>query len=872
MWQTGPRMHSTTEAATARARWSVAAVDSYRQEHLAEAERIANVGSWELDFATERRVFSEQFCRIFGLPPDAEPEIAELQEMERAAREALQPVSEQLRFTLPDGSVRTIVFHARVVRHDDGDPLRLIGVVQDVTERVAHEEELHRIAVLQAAVANLGQIALSGASLDFLLNQVTALLPNLLDVDLCHILQKRAGGELRLMSGSSPSARPMVATLTVTIESSDDRPWGILGVHTSTPRTFSAADAEFLRSIAAVLAQAIERDRVDAERRTRALQQSAIAEVGRAVLTKLDGNTLNRICELVARGLGVDVADFLAGDEAVPDGALCVPVASAACTFGALVARPRAGGAFTGQEIEYVESIANILAEAMEREESQASRQQLTRRLELLLESTLEGICTIDAQGRCTMINAAAARMIGQAADTLLGVQMHALVHSKRPDGSPYPQSECPIGQVLLTRKAFTIQNDVFWRADGTPFPVSYSVAPIFDGLDVIGAVVAFRDVTERSTLEQKLEQANRLSSLGRLAATVAHEFNNVLMGIAPFIEVIRRKPERIASALDQMTGAVARGKRITEEILRFTRPAELVRADFAVEPWLRAVASEALNVLSARHHVVIEYVDESLRVYADRNQLHQIVSNVIVNARDAMPGGGTITITARREEPGARFAFGFVERPERFIHIAVADTGSGMSEETLRHIFEPLFTTKTSGTGLGLAVAHQVVERHGGEIFAESALGAGTTFHLFIPIAEGQSAAPVAVPSAPSVPRARHLLLVDDDEVIVSGLVALLELEGIKVDAVTTGRAAIDFLRDTTPDVVLLDVGLPDIDGTDVYAHIAATKPELPVVFSTGHADTAGLHDLADRRHVVSLLKPYDLETLLEAIERAVG
>ncbi|HYU27324.1 MAG TPA: ATP-binding protein, partial [Thermoanaerobaculia bacterium] len=765
------------------------------QEQLAEAQRMANVGSWEVDFTTGLRAYSDQFCRIFGVDPDeqdATPDVERLQAMEKSARETLQPVAEQHRLVLPDGSTRTVVSRIHVVFNDAHAPQRLVGVVQDITERVAHEEELRRVAVQQAAVANLGQLALSGASLDFLFTQITTLLRNILGVDICHILQKRSGGELALVAGSQPSPHTIVSGLTVMIASVDERPWGTLSVHTSERRTFSPTDGDFLRSVAAVLAQAIERNRADAELRARALQQSAIAELGRAALTKVDGETIERACALAARGLGMEEVEFVPRhDGRGPEPR--IPVSSSAQTFGALVVHVERD--LTDDEVNYVQSIANILAEAMDREQTHAARQQLTRSLQLLLESTLEGISTIDAEGRCTMVNAAAARMFGRTAEEMLGVEMHELVHGRRADGSPYPRSECPISHVLRDATPQAGISEVFWHAEGTPFPVEYSAAPIVDGDAVVGVVVIFADITERRKLELKLEQATRLSNLGRLAATVAHEFNNVLMGISPFVEVIRRKPERTAMALGQIAGAIGRGKRITEEILRFTRPAELVRKDFAVEPWLRDLTADVDAVLPPSLRVVVDVIDPLLRVHADRNQLHSVLTNLIVNARDAMPDGGTVAISARREAA--------------FAHLTVRDSGCGMSEETLRHIFEPLFTTKGSGTGLGLAVAHQVVERHGGEIFAESTAGAGTTFHLLIPIAtsEEESAAPIAAPPPPKSSRVRRLLLVDDDEAVVAGLAALLEMEGIEVDAVGSGAAAIDYLRHATPHVVLLDV-----------------------------------------------------------------
>ncbi len=361
--------------------------------------------------------------------------------------------------------------------------------------------------------------------------------------------------------------------------------------------------------------------------------------------------------------------------------------------------------------------------------------QQLTSNLQLLLESTAEGIVAVDVDGRCQLVNRSAARMLGTSEDELTGVEMHEVSHNRYADGSPRSVEDCPIMEVLHTGATLVIADDTFWRADGTPFPVEYSAAPLVEDGNTIGVVVTFSDISERLKLEAKLEQDQRLSSLGRLAATVAHEFNNVLMGIAPFLEVIRRTTsrERIESALGQMSLSLARGKRITGEILRFTQPAALSRARVAVAEWLSAVSAEAHSLLppSCTLDVVSE---EGLAIDGDVRQLHQMLTNLILNARDAMPAGGVLTIRASREPAEAKFPFGIVERPERFVHLSVRDTGTGMTEETRRHIFEPLFTTRKSGTGLGLSLAHQIVARHGGEIFVESVPGGGTTFHIFVP------------------------------------------------------------------------------------------------------------------------------------------
>jgi PAS domain S-box-containing protein len=882
------------------------------------------------------------------------------------------------RYLRKDGSAAWTNVALSPMRAQNGEIATIIVLVEDISEQKHAEEELRRRAVLQSAVANLGQLALSGASVDFLLMQSAISLRNVLDVDLSEVLQRKAS-DFVLVAGAGwddheigiskpgpgsqasftvdaampvivediaaedrfvPSEllvkKAIVSGLTVTISSGDGTAWGVLGVHARRKRRFTAYEIDFLRSVATVLGQAIDRAQSDAEVRTRARQQSAIASLGRLVLTSLDSDVLDHACELLRIGVAADYAflvelsgdtlrhrggqvwhdglpheiavrataqsglTILSGepvlvddyrtddrfdtyDATVPHGILSgvmVPIASAARTFGVLSAQSRTARHFRPEDIDFLQAIANMLAEAMEREAARAAvlhamseRERVTRNLELLLESTVEGIYTIDLDGRCTMVNRAAAAFLGLEPHELLGERVHDLLHPFKPDGSPLPVEECAVHDVLRTGEPRTVTNDVFRRKDNLPIPVAYSAAPIVDGDRLVGAVVTFTDLTERRKLELRLEQANRLSSLGRLAATIAHEFNNVLMGIAPFVEVVRRapSPQKVATSLDHIASSVKRGRRITQDILRFTQPAEPVRAAVAVRAWLNSVAIEARSLLPPQYEVAIDA--QALSVDADANQLHQIFTNLIFNARDAMPEGGTIRLQARRERDDARFPFGCVEQPSRYAHFSVSDSGSGISAETLRHIFEPLFTTKKNGTGLGLPVTHQVVQRHGGEIFVESSEGAGTTFHIFLPLSTASEAAvPEPASETPQKRAARQILLVEDDPTVAAGLTALLEYEGFSVIAATTGNEALDTLRQITPDAVVLDVGLPDMDGQRVYAGIAAMHPMLPVVFSTGHAERGRLEELLVKPNVHYLLKPYEADVLMEALARVMS
>ena len=1074
---------------------------------LAEAQQIASIGSWTYDFATGERTWSDSIARMVGAGSAATmtvhdiirrvvPEdLPQLLQVQRHFQETREPAFAEFRIDGDQGR-RHYTIRARYDAALGGGSPKGIGVLQDVTEVKLIEEELRRRTAQQTAVANLGQVALSGAPVPAVLDQAMFLLRTLLHADLAEVFRcegedlvlvagdgweereigmtKPAGAgsqaaytiaanapvvvenvalESRFVPSPLLAAKGVVSGVTVVIDSGDGSPWGVLGVHATSPRTFAASDVEFLRSMANVLGQAIARGQADAELRTRARQQSAIASLGRLVLNSVDSLILDRVSEILVESVDADfgfineltpehtlrkiagriwtdlpneipvhptsqagfailtgepvIVDdyrtetrFRTFDATVPHGILSgamVPVASARRTFGVLSAQSRRAGHFRTEHIDFLQSLANTLADALEREHARlavqeseeryrrifegaseiiftidpsgrvvklnpafaaitgwtceewlgrpfgdlvipddrarvlsrfrdvvatgttasaettllgrdrlvvidvqsfpkiengavtevygfardvtdarsvaAERERVTRSLELLLESTIEGIYTIDLAGNCTMVNRAAAAFYGASPAELLGRRVHDLLHARTADGSPRDIDDCPINAVMRTAEPASVGSDVFSRRDGTLIPVAYSAAPIVDGGQLVGAVVTFNDLSERRQLEAKLEQATRLSSLGRLAATVAHEFNNVLMGISPFVQVIQRGPskEKVLAALEHINTSVKRGRRVTEDILRFTQPGEPALAQVDVSEWLESVAGEARPMIGPKYRLAVE--SEPVSIHADASQLHQIFMNLILNARDAMPAGGSIGIRARCDRSDARFAFGAVNDPSRFVHFTVTDGGCGMAEETLRHAFEPLFTTKPKGTGLGLAVTHQVVQRHGGQIFIESAVGEGTTFHLFLPkTARPASAAAEGAGEQPHAVAARHLLLVEDDPAVAAGLATLLECEGFAVRLAATGAEALHHVRQELPDAVILDIGLPDMDGQTVFAGIASLHPKLPIVFSTGHTDRSQLEELIARPNVGYLLKPYDADALMEELTRTMA
>lgn len=493
----------------------------------------------------------------------------------------------------------------------------------------------------------------------------------------------------------------------------------------------------------------------------------------------------------------------------------------------------------------------------------------LSRQNEMIVKFAGEGIIAVDADVVPLLVNPAAATLLEATVQELqASTDLHALHHHTRADGTPYPVTDCPTHKTLVDGVVRSGE-DVYWRRSGQSFPVEYSVSPMRDeGERIVGAVVVFQDITKRKRLEKQLEQADRVSSLGRVVATIAHEFNNVLMGIQPFAEVIRGKAgdEKLQNAATQIISSVARGRRVTQGVLRYTQPAEPSLQAVEVGPWLHRLAPELHGLLGSRIRLKIAPGRSDLACRCDASQLQQVITNLVINARDAMSGEGNITIEMSDASDRRQYPFGPI--PDDMILIAISDSGSGMSPDVLANIFVPLFTTKKAGTGLGLAVAQQIVTRHGGSIHVTSALGQGTTFYVLLPATEMDAVAAETTVSRHRI-RVRRVLIVDDDPVVSAGISALLEAEGVAVRAAETGATGIATAASFDPDAVILDWSLPDMDGGEVFHQLHLRSPRLPVIFSTGHADETVLEKYVQTPHVTSLRKPYEMQALFDALER---
>lgn len=361
--------------------------------------------------------------------------------------------------------------------------------------------------------------------------------------------------------------------------------------------------------------------------------------------------------------------------------------------------------------------------------------------------------------------------------------------------------------------------------------------------------------------VERTLESSKRMTSLGQLSAMIAHEINNVLMGISPFAELIDRATadEKIKKAVQNIRRSVERGKRVTAEVLGFVgaRNAEMRKIELA--SFFRELYPELLSLLGSRASVDL-VVPEHLTVVGDEKQLAQVIVNLALNAKDAMRPGGNFRIEVGPAAP-ALVERSKIDSTVEYVDICVIDDGEGMEEAVAKRIFEPLFTTKQKGTGLGLSIVYQVVKAHRGDVTVDSAPGRGTVFHVILP-RDGE----VTTSAGALIRDARTVLLIEDDLSVGAGITAALEDEGIVVRWKKDGCSGVDAFSDDV-DAVILDLRLPDCDGREVFDRLRNIRSGIPIIFSTGHGDETTLSDYLALPNVALLKKPYEISEIVRIL-----
>ena len=363
--------------------------------------------------------------------------------------------------------------------------------------------------------------------------------------------------------------------------------------------------------------------------------------------------------------------------------------------------------------------------------------------LGLILASTGEGIFGMDMKGKCTFVNRAALRTLGyRDEDELLGRAMHPLIHHSCRDGTPLAPENCPILPVRGQDRPVCLEDELLWRRDGTSFPAAYCSYPMRREGAALGTVVTFNDITQRKEREAQLVQARKMEVVGQLTGAIAHDFNNLLTIILTNLHVLKGK---LGESVDTDTGeliedaesAAKDGASLTHRLLAFSRRRPLEPKWTDLEGFLQHRSGFLRRMTGGNIELILKPSGEPLPMRVDRQQFENALLNLTINARDAMPGGGTLTIEVRRQCIRADEASSHPGLlPGDYVVVRISDTGIGMSPEVLRHAVEPFYTTKPvgKGSGLGLSSALAFAQQSGGDLIITSAPGQGTTVSIFLP------------------------------------------------------------------------------------------------------------------------------------------
>ncbi len=525
--------------------------------------------------------------------------------------------------------------------------------------------------------------------------------------------------------------------------------------------------------------------------------------------------------------------------------------------------------------------LVGFARDVTERNRTAQELARLTWQQKLILHSAGEGIMGLDRDGRTSFVNPAAAEMLGAAGCDLIGRSAHSVLFRVDPPPPECTTPNCPICAVLSGRQAMLRVEATFRRADGATLPVECSIASMCDRGELIGAVLVFKDMSERlrqeqerRALELQIQQSQRMESLGLLAGGIAHDLNNMLVGILGnaclALDETGDEPAT-RERLQRIVGVCERASKVIQQILAYSGQVTCQASPLDLNILVRDMTEFMRAAVPRSIELNIRTAPGLPQIEADAGQLQQVITNLLVNAVEAIGDRvGSITLSTLSEtlddaELVRRFP-GHDMTPGTYVCLQVEDTGCGMSPETLARIFEPFYSVKGAGRGLGLAAMRGIVRAHRGGICVSSRPGAGSCFLIALPALES----PRPEPAQPGPARLRPgtlVLVIDDDQDVREVVADMLTARGLRVLCASEGSAGIDLFRRHRDeiDAVLLDMTMPNMSGEEVYAALRRLAPDVPVIVFSGYSEHSLPARFGESRPPAFLQKPFTAETLMQ-------
>jgi PAS domain S-box-containing protein len=457
-----------------------------------------------------------------------------------------------------------------------------------------------------------------------------------------------------------------------------------------------------------------------------------------------------------------------------------------------------------------------------------------------LFEASKDTILVSDKTGRILDVNQAGVELLGYTKQELLSLDPVKLYCN--------PDDRKILWQKLLDKGLVSDYEVLMARKNGDKIIVHLSVSIIKDDEgNIFGHRGIVRDVTERKKLEQQLMQAQKMESIGLLAGGVAHDFNNLLTAISGYGQIIRdcipEDDELLRESIDQVLNASERAAELTRSLLAFSRKQLINPKPVLIETIIGNAGKLIQRVIGEDIEFSTAFTDKEMLVMADVGQLSQVLMNLAINARDAMPNGGCLSISTseRMVHKGSEEEFG-LPAPGRYALISISDTGLGIDEKSLGRIFEPFFTTKEigKGTGLGLAMSYGAIKQHNGAILVKSEPGNGTTFSIYLPLAKNllmdEKNHHTAV--LPAFHGSETILIAEDEEIVRTFISKILEKAGYKVIEAADGEDAMEKFRQNREDIslILSDVIMPKKSGREIFEEVRKEKSAVKLIFISGY------------------------------------
>ncbi|MBW3541290.1 MAG: response regulator [Planctomycetes bacterium] len=532
---------------------------------------------------------------------------------------------------------------------------------------------------------------------------------------------------------------------------------------------------------------------------------------------------------------------------------------------------------FVSKSVAYLD----YLPEAVERVLNEVRLEEAQREQAALLENAQDAIVVCDLERRIVYWNPRAERLYGWSADEAAGRPVQEVF---RRDGSPGVDE----ARAVVEANGEWAGELEHQTRDGREISVESRWTLVRDAAARPKSILIVNtDVTEKKALESQLRHAQRLESIGALAGGVAHEFNNLLQAIGGYTAFAKDAlPHGHAARadLEEVEKAAERAASLTRQLLSFGRRQKLERCDLGGNEVVAELLKMIRPLIGAHIEVRTELAEDAGVVRADPALLQQALLNLCINARDAMPDGGRLTLRTQSVTLDRAWCASHPDlKPGRYLRITIADTGCGMTPEVQARVFEPFFTTKGvgRGTGLGLSMVYGVVQQHGGTIRFESEPNRGTEFQIDLPmVAAPRAAARLAAPAEPMggiasqwPQRPETILVADDDPAVRDVAMRVLRSAGYAVLAAADGAEAVEVFQEQAEaiDLVVLDAVMPRLTGHAAYERIRTLRPKVAVIISSGHDPDGELTGFIARSGLRLVPKPYDPQTLLAAVREAL-